>query len=182
MRRYAVPGVVGILSAALIALLIYGVTQQGTGDPLATALSKGKKPIAAVATLPVLEGSGTNSLAAYRGRVVIVNFFASWCQPCAAEAPLIAQTQKTLAKDGATFLGVSWNDSPQDSIGFLRQHNLSYPVIRDVTGSYAKTYGVKGMPESFVIDRSGHIVALSRGVMDATFIKQHVDPLLTPTQ
>ncbi len=182
MRRFIVPGIVGLLSAALIAVLIYGVTQQGDGDPLATALSKGKQPLAATATLPVLDGAGRSSLAAYRGRVVIVNFFASWCQPCAQEAPLIAKTQKQLSADGATILGISWNDTAADSAKFLKQHDLTYPVLRDVNGTYAKSYGVKGMPESFVINRAGHIVALSRGEMDAAFIRRNVDPLLSGPQ
>jgi cytochrome c biogenesis protein CcmG/thiol:disulfide interchange protein DsbE len=182
MRRYAVPAVVTVVCAALLALLIYGVTQQGEGDALATALGKGEKPVAIDATLPRLGASGTSSLADYRGKVVVLNFFASWCAPCADEAPLIARTQRLLTKSGATFLGVSWNDTEQDSSSFLRQHGLSYPAIRDITGSYAKAYGVKGMPESFVIDKRGRIVALSRGVMDERFVRSQIEPLLSAPQ
>jgi cytochrome c biogenesis protein CcmG/thiol:disulfide interchange protein DsbE len=178
MRRYVVPGVVGLICAALLALLVYGVTQQGDGDPLASALAKGRQPVAAVRTLPLVDGQGTNSLANYRGRVVVVNFFASWCQPCADEAPLIDRTQRMLAAHGGTFLGVSWNDTASDSEQFLRDHRLDYPAIRDVTGSYAKAYGVKGMPESFVINQQGRLVALSRGVMSESFIRRNIDPLL----
>jgi cytochrome c biogenesis protein CcmG, thiol:disulfide interchange protein DsbE len=182
MRRYAVPGVVTVVCVALLALLIYGVTQQGEGDKLATALGKGEKPVAIDATLPRLGATGTNSLADYRGKVVVLNFFASWCAPCADEAPLIERTQRLLRKSGATFLGVSWNDTEQDSSAFLRQHGLIYPAIRDITGSYAKAYGVKGMPESFVIDKRGRIVALSRGVMDERFVKSQIEPLLSAPQ
>lgn len=180
MRRSVVPGLVGLFAAAIVALLVYGVTQQGADNSLDKAIASGKPPAAHDAALPLLGGDGKRTLADYRGKVVMLNFFASWCQPCAQEAPALARTQKLMEQGGGTILGVVWDDSSENASAFLREHGLSYPALRDVDGSYARAYGVKGMPESFVIDRTGHVVALSRGVIDDQFVKQHIAPLLTP--
>jgi len=178
MRRIAVPGLTALLAVALVALLVFGVLQTGDDTSIDQAVATGRYPVAHDASLPLL-GGGTRSLADFRGKVVVVNFFAHWCDGCAHEAHLLARTQSAIASRGATFLGVAWDDTTSEAQTFVRQYGVDYPVVRDVDGSFATHYGVTGMPESFVVDRRGRIVALRRGELTPSWIAQHLDPLLS---
>jgi cytochrome c biogenesis protein CcmG/thiol:disulfide interchange protein DsbE len=177
MRRFALPALVAVLALALVGLLVFGVLKTTDDTSLDQAIANGKHPVAHDASLPAIDG-GTHTLADYRGKVLVVNFFAHWCLPCQQEAPLLARTQQSISSRGATLVGVAWNDTAEDTQQFMRDYHVDYPVLRDVDGSFATAYGVKGMPETFVIDRSGHVVALRRGGLDARWIAQHVEPLL----
>lgn len=177
MRRFALPALVAVLALALVGLLVFGVLKTTDDTSLDQAIAHGKHPRAHDASLPLLDG-GTRTLADYRGKVLVVNFFAHWCDPCKEEAPLLSRTERTISARGATFIGVAWNDTAEDTRKFVHDFHVDYPVLRDVDGSFATAYGVKGMPESFVIDRSGHVVALRRGVLDERWIAQNVEPLL----
>jgi cytochrome c biogenesis protein CcmG, thiol:disulfide interchange protein DsbE len=128
--------------------------------------------------LPILGSSGTESLAQFRGKVVVVNMFASWCPPCLAEAPILEQEQQRIAKDHATILGVTYQDDANASETFVRQNHLTYPVIRDVNGNLARAFGANGIPETFVINRQGRIVALQREQLAGTWLQQTVARVL----
>jgi cytochrome c biogenesis protein CcmG/thiol:disulfide interchange protein DsbE len=180
MRRFAVPVVSVLVALGLVALLIFGVLQTSSSDTsIEEALARGERPVAHDATLPLL-GGGSRSLADFRGTVVVVNFFAHWCPPCKREAPLIARTQKTIASRGATFLGVAWDDTTDKVQEFVDEHGIDYPVVSDVDASFGNAYGVGALPETFVVDRDGRIVAALRGELDEQWIAEHVEPLLTP--
>jgi len=98
-----------------------------------------------------------------RGHVVVVNFWASWCVPCAAEAPLLEHTQQLLAPSGGTVLGIAFEDATPDSLRFERVHKITYPSLRDPAGALAHRYGTNALPETFVLDAQGRVVAVSRG-------------------
>jgi cytochrome c biogenesis protein CcmG, thiol:disulfide interchange protein DsbE len=121
--------------------------------------------------LPTLAGSSKSSLAAYRGKVVILNFWASWCTPCEYEAPAMERLQRQLAGHDATVLGVAYEDVIEDSLKFVHQFGLTYPNLRDVTGSFAHSYGTVQIPESFVIDRNGDVAEISRGEVTKPFLE-----------
>jgi len=170
MRRVLIPAVSALVGIAVIALLAFGLTQQGTSRSFDEDIALGHPPLAPVASLPRLQGSGTSSVAAYRGRIVVLNFWASWCEPCQQEAPMLERAQHQLVAHGGTVLGVTYDDTSDDSLSFVRQYGLTYPMLRDVTGSYAHRFGTDQLPESFVIDRAGRIVAISRGEVTATWL------------
>ena len=82
--------------------------------------------------------------------------------------------QATLAAHGATVLGVTYRDTTSDSEGFVREYHLTYPSLRDVDGTLADSYGTKALPETFVVDRQGRVVSLSRGEVNQAFIDRAV--------
>jgi cytochrome c biogenesis protein CcmG, thiol:disulfide interchange protein DsbE len=164
MRRYVLPGVVATAAIAVLALLTFGVASQNDDSSIDSLVAHGKFPVAPDAhmSLPVLGGAGRMTLADFRGKVVVVNVFASWCPPCAAEAPLLSREQKLLAGSNATLLGVTYEDNSSSSEAFVHRYHITYPVLRDVSGEFARSLGVNGVPETFVINRQGRIQALQR--------------------
>ena len=180
MRRFMLPGVVIVIAVALLALLAFGVASGGTDTSIDAQLAHGKRPPAPAASmaLPLLGTSGTRSLASLRGQVVVLNVFASWCQPCAAEAPILERQQRALAGRGATVLGVTYLDNSSDSERFVRQWHITYPVVRDVAGNFVRAFGANGVPETFVIDRAGRVAAARRFQLDNSWLARTLPPIL----
>ena len=172
MKRRVLPILVSLAGACLVGLLIYGVSAQSANRTLDERVHRGERPAApdATRTLPALAGGGSSSLASMRGKVVLLNFWASWCEPCQVEAPLLERAQPQLLAHGATVLGVTYLDASPDSQGFVRQFHLTYPNLRDNTGDFAHSFGTDQLPESFLIDRQGRVVLVSRGEIGQTFI------------
>jgi cytochrome c biogenesis protein CcmG/thiol:disulfide interchange protein DsbE len=165
MRRYLVPGLFVAGAVLLIALLVFGVASQGTSSSIDSQVASGHLPLAprAAQALPNLGHPGSTSLASLRGKVVVLNVFASWCDPCKAEAPVLAAAQRTLvASHRGTILGVTYLDNSNDSESFVRAEHVDYPVVRDISGNFVRAYGATGVPETFVIDPSGRIAAVRR--------------------
>jgi cytochrome c biogenesis protein CcmG/thiol:disulfide interchange protein DsbE len=176
VRLRALPIFISLVGAALIGLLIYGISHQAASRTLDDLVARGKHPAApeAARRLPILGGDGVSSLASLRGKVVVLNFWASWCEPCQVEAPLLEHAQGELAHHDGTILGVTYLDASPDSLSFIRRYHLTYPNLRDNNGTFAHSYGTDKLPESFVLDRQGHIVAISRGEIEERFLEKAI--------
>jgi cytochrome c biogenesis protein CcmG/thiol:disulfide interchange protein DsbE len=171
MKRLVIPIVAAVVAFGLVGLLAYGLLSRSTDDSIEQAVARGEFPPAPSAELPLLAGAATQSVAALRGQVVVLNFWASWCIPCRTEAPILERAHKRLSASGAgTVLGVTYNDSTPASLRFADQHGMSFPSVRDVGTKLAERYGTNRVPETFVIDRRGRIVDVFRGQIDQAFI------------
>jgi cytochrome c biogenesis protein CcmG, thiol:disulfide interchange protein DsbE len=155
--------VIGLLGFGLIAK---GSSEIAVGDP------------APDAELPVLDGEGTGSLADYRGRWVLVNFWASWCDPCRTEAPALERFHEKHSGPGFTVLGIDQRDLTDDALEFVEEYELSYPQLRDGEGDRADPFGMTGLPESFLIDPAGNIALIRRGPVDRDYLDRYVAPLI----
>ena len=176
VKRRLLPIVASLAGACLVGLLVYGVTAKSASRTLDDRVAHGERPAApdAARALPVLGGHGESSLATLRGKVVVLNFWASWCEPCQVEAPLLERAQARLLKAGGTVLGVAYLDATPDSKAFVARFHLTYPNLRDNDGAFAHSYGTDQLPESFVIDRSGGVVAISRGQIGQRFLDRAI--------
>lgn len=139
------------------------------------AVSHGQRPPAPDRSLPIIGAAGTDSLARWRGKIVVLSFFASWCSPCREQAPLLDQTGRALEASGdGTALLVNWQDDPAAARAFIAAQGLAMPVVSDGRGLLARDYAIDGLPETFVIDREGRVVAISRRLATRQFLEDAI--------
>jgi cytochrome c biogenesis protein CcmG, thiol:disulfide interchange protein DsbE len=150
MHRAAQAAAVTVV-LALLGLLIWHSANQG-----ATNVTAGQ--VAPLWTKSRVDTTGTLSLASLRGKVVVLNFWQSYCAPCTHEARLLADTSRSWSGKGVVFVGVDEQDLRGPALKFMRRFDITYPIVADdlaLTGHY----GVTGYPETFFIDRRGRVVS-----------------------
>jgi cytochrome c biogenesis protein CcmG/thiol:disulfide interchange protein DsbE len=180
MRRLVLPGLVVCAAIALITLLAFGVSGQGTNSSIDSQLARGMRPPVpdARVALPLLGSSARRSVAELRGKVVVLNVFASWCDPCKAEAPILERAQQQLTRHDGTVLGVTYLDNSSDAEQFVRREHINYPVVQDTGDNYVRSFGTTGVPETFVIDRQGRIAAVRRYQLTGDWLQQTLGRVL----
>jgi cytochrome c biogenesis protein CcmG/thiol:disulfide interchange protein DsbE len=176
--RFRASWAVILAAALLVGLLAYGVASRQADTSIDQATASGRRLPAPTARLPALGRPGEGSLADYRGKVVVLNFWASWCKPCIDELPLLERLHKTISGQGALVLGANYQDVSTSALGFVRRFKLTYPSLRDRDGRFADRYGSRAFPETFVIDRRGRIAAERRGPVDQRWLDQTLPALL----
>lgn len=134
------------------------------------------KPAPAIALLD--ESGHPVSLGDYRGRPVIVNFWASWCGPCKEEFPLLAAARVRYAAQGLEVLGIVYNDSASGAAAFMAAEGATWPMLLDPGKAAATAYGVLLVPESFYIDTTGVVRTLSYGPPPASGIDALIGQIL----
>jgi cytochrome c biogenesis protein CcmG/thiol:disulfide interchange protein DsbE len=151
-RRGALPFVVVLVVGSLLALFLYGLTTQR----IQTGITPRPDTAAPDFQLATFDGK-TIRLSDYRGKPVVVNFWASWCEPCKQEQTDLNQVAKRYQPRGVVFVGVDVLDTQRDALGFLRNYTIGYPVVQDATGAVYINYGVVGVPETYLVTRQGTI-------------------------
>ncbi len=159
-------GVLIVAAGALVALAVFS-TSLATRKPVASNESTApadREPAPAFA-LRSLRGAEQISLADFRGKTVVMNFFASWCGPCELEAADLQRTWRDYEDKGdVVFLGVAIQDEYGAAKGFLEKHALSYPAAFDANGTVMQAYRVTGIPTTIVVDPDGRIVSRYAGI------------------
>jgi cytochrome c biogenesis protein CcmG/thiol:disulfide interchange protein DsbE len=162
--------VLGVL--AVVGLLVYGLVNKGS-----SRLTVGET--APNAPLPQLEGEGKRSLADFRGRWVLVNFWASWCIPCRQEAPALEEFDREHGGSEFVVLGIDTQDLSSDGRDFVQRYDLSYPQLHDGDGDAADEFGTTGVPENFLIDPVGKVrLLIPPGPVSEEYLRESVAPLL----
>ena len=145
-QTLAIAGV-GVLGGLLVWELTHQIPPPKVGRP------------APVFALQRLSGSGSISLRSLRGKTVVLNFFASWCEPCKREAPVLERIWRQDRSKGVVVLGVDANDSRGDAVKFVGAHGVTYPVVFDHDGLVtANRYDISKLPVTYVLNPRGRIV------------------------
>ncbi|MDX2377254.1 TlpA family protein disulfide reductase [Microbacterium sp. LRZ72] len=164
-------GLTGMLSALLL-LAACAPAAPGTSDEAG----------AGAALAPPLQGTSLTGepvdLEGLRGRVVLVTVWASWCPPCRSEAPLLQSTYEDLRDDGFSVVGLNFRDDADAASAFITETGMTFPSIRDGTGTLAVDWGVGALPQSFLVGPDGHILARNAGPVTPAWISQEIEPRL----
>jgi cytochrome c biogenesis protein CcmG/thiol:disulfide interchange protein DsbE len=168
-RRLFVAAGVLLPAVAVLALLAYGFTR----EPRYIESPMLGRPAPAFA-LTLFDGRTIRS-DDLRGKVVLVNFWASWCPPCRAEAPMLEATWRDLRDSGVIFIGINTQDEEVRARQFITEFAITYPTGRDIGGRIAIDYGVWGLPEAFVIDPAGRITYKHLGTIGSAVLATKID-------
>lgn len=173
---------VSIAAALVVGLLAYGLTTTGTDTTLDAAMARGERVAPPTQVrLPRLGQRAAGSLSDYRGKVVLVNVWASWCEPCRDELPLVEKAHRELQAKGGTVLGVDVKENSGAALAAVRRYGLTYPNLRDRDGSDVRRWGQTGYPETYVIDRRGRVAAVRRAPVTRRWLDRTLPKLLEET-
>ena len=127
-----------------------------------------------------MNGGQAISLDEYRGKVVFLDFWASWCVPCLTSLPIYEEMRGEIGTDEFEIIAINVDEYTDDGMAFLEEHPVTYPVIADPDGDIGIPYGIRTLPHSFLLDRDGHIVASFRSFKtgDEVRIKTAIQELL----
>ena len=165
----------GVLAAiAFTGLLVYGVTTQAPDRTIDDALARveavdapgfdlevlqrGRVPSSLAPVVDRAAADDRIALSELRGTPVVVNFWASWCNPCRDEAPVLERGWQEASRQGVLFVGLDMQDVRSDARQFLREFAITYPNVREAGKEIARRYGVTGLPETFFISAGGRVV------------------------
>jgi thiol-disulfide isomerase/thioredoxin len=178
-----VHGVLRMIVAGLALLGLLAGCSSGTTPPTAPSfglavVEPDQREPAALFTAELLDGSGTFELSDHTGDVIVINFWASWCGPCVAEAVDLEQTYQATKDAKVTFVGVNTRNDDRDSARqFVARHKPSFPSVFDPTGKVAMGFAgvATSMPATIVVDRSGRVAAMAFGAV----ARHSLEPVVT---
>lgn len=188
-RRQLVPGVALVVAALFIGLLAFGVSAQSPNTTIDDSLARGRAAPAPAFDLAILQhggpgpvlqqrlahafGRGRLTIRDLRGTPLLLNTWASWCDPCRQEAALLERAWRTLGRPQRTlFLGLDQQDFTGDAHSFLRFYGVDYPNVRDPGDDVPRSYGATGVPETFFISAGGQVVDHVIGVISPAQLRE----------
>ena len=164
----------------LVALGLVLVRRTGAGGPFGVN-SAGRLGAVSAATAAnfnlVLTDRSTLKMEDFRGKGVVVNFWASWCVPCRDEAPLLARLAREYSGRGVAFVGISLWDAESDALGFMTQYGIDYPSGTDLGGRIAIEYGVTGLPETYFVRPDGSVSRRWIGPLNEDQLRTFIDDI-----
>jgi cytochrome c biogenesis protein CcmG/thiol:disulfide interchange protein DsbE len=167
-----------LLSAVVAAVVaVVALLATGLGKDAAVAASPLVGRAAPDFTLAQLDGPDL-SLSKLRGQVVVVNFWASWCTECHTEQSALDQTWQRFRDSGVVVVGVNFEDTTSDARDYVHTDGVSYPIVEDTDSRTALAYGLRGIPETFIVDKSGRIVDRVIGPVDAGALAGQINSVL----
>ena len=128
-------------------------------------------------TLTTFEGE-RHTLSDYRGQIIVINFWASWCTPCALEAADLEQAWRDYRRHGVMFLGIDYVDTEYEALAHLEKWNVTYPNGPDLRTAISQAYRIKGVPETYIIGQDGVVAGTIIGPIDYTKLSTALDQLL----
>lgn len=150
-------GAIGLV-ALLIGLFFWRLVGEDRAAALGKAVAEGERPAAPGFTLRRLDGDGELSLDSLRGKVVVLNFWASWCEPCKEESQELETVWQEYRDRGVVFVGIDAMDAAGEGRRFAERYRLSYPLVYDGPGEVVGRYGVTGFPETWFVSPDGKLV------------------------
>ena len=160
----------------LVALLVVVLVLAFRRDPHDLKTGTVGKPAAAF-TLQRLDGTGTITVDATQGKVIVLNFFASWCIPCKQENPALVKVWERYKTSNVEFVGVLYQDSQDAGRAYVRDNGVTWPTVSDDDGRIAFAYGVFGSPETYFIGPDGVIAGRHIGPIDETTLITGIEDL-----
>ncbi len=181
--RQARQRTVALTLGIAVVLIVFGAAALAMWGPgHGTVEGHAGRPLAGQAapdfTLTLLDGSSQFSLSEQRGAVVVLNFWASWCDPCVEELPALQAVHQSYSTARVHFVGLAYNEEPATVQQAIAQFGLTYPVGLDTGEAIASRYGVTGVPETFVVDPQGNVAYVHIGPVTAEQLAAEIDQLL----
>ena len=165
------------LAAVVVIVGLYCYRRHARGTPGSARVPQHRE--APDFTLPLVDG-GQLQLSSYRGKIVLLDFWATWCVPCREETPHFVELQRKYGDRGLQIIGVSMDDSPDPVRPFYQQFQMNYPVVMGTADVGVAYGGVLGLPIAFLIDREGRIYSKHIGATDRTVFENEISRLLEP--
>lgn len=167
-----------ILLAGILILAFSACRSGGDGEAGSSAAAQAlERPIAADFSLPAVNG-GSVSLSALKGKVVLIDFWATWCGPCVYEIPAFINLKNKYAKDGFEIVGLSVDRDRSQMADFIRKHGINYPIVYADAELQEQYGGIRGIPTTFFVDRQGRISEKVVGAHDESFFDKRIRELL----
>jgi len=163
------------VAAAVVTIVVLLMTGLGKDPSVIASPLVGR--VAPAFTLPQLDGPPV-TLTKLRGQIVVINFWASWCAECRVEQAALDQTWRQFQDSGVVVIGVNFEDSTGAARGYVRSETVAYPVVEDAGSKTALAYGLRGVPETFVVNQSGRIVKHVIGPVGAAGLASEINSML----
>lgn len=157
------------LVIGLLALMGWGIVQAATGP-----VNSGQAPDFSLTTF---QGE-TVALNELRGQVVVINFWASWCPPCREEAAYLERTWRKYRDQGVVFIGVDYADTEKEALAYMAEFDITYPNGPDIGTRIAQAYRIRGVPETFFVNKRGQLRGVHIGPLKPPQLDRKIEELL----